>query len=178
CGHFCVGPGLPHTSRSVGHIPPVRAPGSKPSGVAGSTFFLSPGANPDAWAKNLQEQDFELLCPDGTRKPVADAQNCYLARGPNHAVVSREDKAACVKKVLHNQQVEYGRSVTDCSRKFCLFQSETKDLLFRDDTVCLAKLPDKTTYEKYLGAEYVEAVGNLKKCSTSRLLEACTFHKV
>ncbi|XP_062970143.1 serotransferrin-like [Cynocephalus volans] len=136
------------------------------------------GANPDAWAKDLQETDFDLLCPDGTRKPVAEAHSCYLARGPNHAVVSREDKAACVKKVLHNQQVEYGSNVTDCSRKFCLFQSETKDLLFRDDTVCLAKLPDKTTYEKYLGAQYVEAVGNLKKCSTSRLLEACTFHKV
>lgn len=48
-----------------------------------------------------------------------------------------------------------------------MFQSKTKDLLFRDDTKCLANLQDKTTYESYLGAEYVTAVSNLKQCSTS-----------
>ncbi|KAM4864019.1 serotransferrin-like [Urocitellus parryii] len=135
------------------------------------------GANPEEWAKNLKEKDFELLCPDGTRKPVSEAMNCHLARAPNHAVVSRKDKAACVHGVLSEQVDKYGSHVSDCSKKFCLFSSETKDLLFRDDTKCLVKLPDDTTYEKYLGAEYVTAVGNLRKCSTSRLLEACTFHK-
>uniref|UniRef100_A0A8C5ZY01 Serotransferrin-like n=1 Tax=Marmota marmota marmota TaxID=9994 RepID=A0A8C5ZY01_MARMA len=135
------------------------------------------GKNPDEWAKNLKEEDFELLCPDGTRKPVSEAKNCHLARAPNHAVVSRKDKAACVREVLRSQVAEFGSHVSDCSNKFCLFSSETKDLLFRDDTKCLVRLTDDTTYEKYLGAEYVTAVGNLRKCSTSRLLEACTFHK-
>ncbi|XP_047419393.1 serotransferrin-like [Sciurus carolinensis] len=136
------------------------------------------GRNPEAWAKNLKESDFELLCPDGTRKAVSEAKNCHLARAPNHAVVSRKDKAACVSKLLLGQEGEFGAQVSDCSKKFCLFSSETRDLLFRDDTKCLVKLPDDTTYEKYLGAEYVTAVRNVKKCSTSELLEACTFHKL
>uniref|UniRef100_I3MYZ6 Transferrin n=1 Tax=Ictidomys tridecemlineatus TaxID=43179 RepID=I3MYZ6_ICTTR len=135
------------------------------------------GKNPEEWAKNLKEEDFELLCLDGTRKPVSEAKNCHLARAPNHAVVSRKDKAACVREVLRSQVMKYGSHVSDCSSEFCLFSSETKDLLFRDDTKCLVRLPDDTTYEKYLGAEYITAVGNLRKCSTSRLLEACTFHK-
>ncbi|KAK2090337.1 hypothetical protein P7K49_031593 [Saguinus oedipus] len=124
--------------------------------------------NPEAWAKKLNKDDFELLCLDGSRKSVDKFESCHLARAPNHAVVTRKDKAECVQQVLLDQQKIFGRSVPDCSSYFCMFRSETKDLLFRDDTVCLAKLHDKNTYEKYLGEEYVKAVGNLRKCSTSR----------
>ncbi|XP_054585858.1 serotransferrin-like [Eptesicus fuscus] len=135
------------------------------------------GKNTDEWAKNLKQEDFKLLCTDGTRKPVTEAENCYLARSPNHGVVSRQDKAACVRQVLVEQQAQFGKNGNDCLGDFCLFKSKTKDLLFRDDTKCLAELQERTTYESYLGAEYVKAVGNLKQCSTSKLLEACTFHK-
>uniref|UniRef100_A0A671FX22 Serotransferrin n=1 Tax=Rhinolophus ferrumequinum TaxID=59479 RepID=A0A671FX22_RHIFE len=133
------------------------------------------GKNTDDWAKNLKEEDFELLCTDGTRKSVSQAETCHLARAPNHGVVAREDKAACVRQMLLNQQEEFGKNGTVCLGDFCMFQSKTKDLLFRDDTKCLANLQDKTTYESYLGAEYVTAVSNLKQCSTSKLLEVCTF---
>ncbi|XP_012376646.2 serotransferrin isoform X1 [Dasypus novemcinctus] len=135
------------------------------------------GRNPDDWAKNLKLEDFQLLCLDGSRKPVTEAATCHLAKVPNHAVVSRHDKAACVQQLLMNQQAEFGKTDSQCHGKFCLFQSETKDLLFRDDTQCLAKIPDKTTSDQYLGVEYVTAVSNLKECSKSQLLEACTFHK-
>nr|AJA37268.1 transferrin [Plecturocebus moloch] len=131
------------------------------------------GKNPEAWAKGLNPDDFELLCLDGSREPVGKFANCHLARAPNHAVVTRKDKSGCVRQVLLNQQKMFGRR----SSHFSMFRSETKDLLFRDDTVCLAELRDKNTYEKYLGEEYVKAVGNLRKCSTSPLLEACTFHR-
>lgn len=63
-------------------------------------------------------------------------------------------------------QAQFGRHVTDCSSSFCMFKSNTKDLLFRDDTQCLARV-GKTTYESYLGADYITAVANLRKCSTS-----------
>uniref|UniRef100_A0A8C0ZZE5 Transferrin-like domain-containing protein n=1 Tax=Castor canadensis TaxID=51338 RepID=A0A8C0ZZE5_CASCN len=135
------------------------------------------GKNPEPWAKDLKEEDFKLLCLDGTRKPVSEAANCHLARAPNHAVVSRKDKAACVKQLLFNQQTEFGSHVSDCSSKFCMFHSKTKDLLFRDDTKCLVKLPDGITHEEYLGDEFSKASGGIRKCSTSRLLEACNFHR-
>lgn len=66
---------------------------------------LSPGKNNEDWAKNLKMGDFKLLCPDGTRKDVEEYDNCYLARAPNHAVVSRKDMAACVSETLIEQQV-------------------------------------------------------------------------
>ncbi|XP_037700583.1 serotransferrin-like isoform X1 [Choloepus didactylus] len=135
------------------------------------------GHNPDDWAKDLKSEDYRLLCLDGTQKPVSEAGSCHLAQAPNHAVVSRQDKATCVQNVLRKQQEAFGKTGSNCPSKFCLFRSETKDLLFRDDTQCLAVIPPETTYEKYLGEEYVAAVANLRQCSTSRLLEACTFHR-
>ncbi|KAM6169274.1 lactotransferrin [Rhynchocyon petersi] len=133
------------------------------------------GKNSEAWAKDLKLDDFELLCLDGTRKPVSEAQSCHLAVAPSHAVVSRKDRAAYVEKVLLQQQALFGRSGSECPRKFCMFQSESKNLLFNDNTECLAKLLGKTTYEKHLGSAYVTAVANLKKCESSPLLDACAF---
>uniref|UniRef100_A0A8C8ZCE1 Lactotransferrin n=1 Tax=Prolemur simus TaxID=1328070 RepID=A0A8C8ZCE1_PROSS len=133
------------------------------------------GKNTEAWAKDLKLEDFELLCLDGTRKPVTEAQSCHLAVAPNHAVVSRKDKVERLQEVLFKQQALFGKGGSDCPGEFCLFQSETKNLLFNDNTECLAKLQGKTTYEKYLGPQYVTATAKLRRCSTSALLEACAF---
>ncbi|XP_036122827.1 inhibitor of carbonic anhydrase-like [Molossus molossus] len=133
------------------------------------------GKNPEDWAKDLKQKDFELLCLDDTRKPVTEAQNCHLARVPNHAVVSREDKANFVRRMLFNQQELYGRNGFEYMM-FQLFKSSTKDLLFSDNTECLANLQDKTTYQKYLGPEYLAAIANVRRCLPSGLLDACTFH--
>ncbi|TEA36407.1 hypothetical protein DBR06_SOUSAS16310024, partial [Sousa chinensis] len=132
-----------------------------------STSSLFPGKNPEAWAKDLKQEDFQLLCLDGTRKPVTEAQSCHLAIAPSHAVVSRKDKADFVRRMLFNQQAQFGKNGNNCPSSFCLFDSENKDLLFRSDTKCLAALPNATTYETYLGTEYVTAVANLRQCSTS-----------
>ncbi|XP_054450510.1 lactotransferrin [Pteronotus mesoamericanus] len=150
---------------------------------AGDVAFVKPatvlantdGRGTETWAKNLKLQDFELLCLDGTRKPVTEADTCYLARAPSHGVVSRKDKVQYLEQVLLDQQSKFGRNGSDCPGRFCLFQSETKNLLFNDNTECLAKLQGKTTYEKYLGSDYVSVVANLQQCSTSPLLEACAF---
>ncbi|XP_003476935.2 lactotransferrin [Cavia porcellus] len=133
------------------------------------------GKNTESWAQNLKLEDFQLLCLDGTRKPVTEARSCHLAMAPNHAVVSRKDKAKLLEEVLLNQQTRFGRNGSRCPGEFCLFQSETKNLLFNDNTECLARLHGKTTYEEYLGREYLAAITNLKRCSPSPLLEACDF---
>ncbi|XP_059519886.1 inhibitor of carbonic anhydrase-like isoform X1 [Myotis daubentonii] len=133
------------------------------------------GKNPEDWAKDLKQKDFELLCLDGTRKPVTEAQNCHLGIVPNHAVVSRKDKADSVRRMLFNQQELFGRNGFEYMM-FQLFRSSTKDLLFSDDTECLANLQDKTTYQKYLGPEYLTAIANVRQCLPSELLNACTFH--
>ncbi|XP_036999766.2 inhibitor of carbonic anhydrase-like [Artibeus jamaicensis] len=134
------------------------------------------GKNHEDWAKDLKQKDFELLCLDGTRKPVTEAQNCHLAIVPNHAVVSRKDNADFVRRMLFNQQELFGRNGFQYMM-FQLFESSTKDLLFSDDTECLANLQDKTTYQKYLGPEYLRAIANVRQCVPSELLDTCTFHR-
>lgn len=133
------------------------------------------GKNSEPWARDLKLEDFQLLCLDGTQKPVTEARSCRLAVAPNHAVVSRKEKAEILERVLLEQQARFGKNGSRCPGEFCLFQSETKNLLFNDNTECLARLHGKTTYESYLGREYVTATANVKRCSTSPLLEACAF---
>ncbi|XP_062070603.1 inhibitor of carbonic anhydrase-like isoform X2 [Lepus europaeus] len=133
------------------------------------------GRNPEAWAKDLKLEDFELLCLNGTRKPVTEAHSCHLGIVPNHAVVSRKEKADFVRRILFNQQELFGRDGFEY-RMFQLFGSSSKDLLFSDDAECLANLQNKTTYEKHLGPEYLTAIADMKQCLTSKLLDACTLH--
>ncbi|XP_038288310.1 inhibitor of carbonic anhydrase isoform X1 [Canis lupus familiaris] len=140
-----------------------------------TVFQNTEGKNPEAWAKDLKQEDFELLCLDGTRRPVTEAHRCHLAIVPNHAVVSRKDKAASVRRMLFNQQELFGRNGFEY-RMFQMFQSSSKDLLFSDDTACLANLQDGTTYRKYLGPEYLKALDNMGQCLHSELQDACTFH--
>ncbi|XP_042638357.1 lactotransferrin [Orycteropus afer afer] len=64
------------------------------------------GKNSEAWAKDLKLEDFELLCLDGTRRPVTEAWNCHLSVAPSHGVVSRKEKAAYLEKVLLQQPMK------------------------------------------------------------------------
>lgn len=50
---------------------------------------------------------------------------------------------------------------------FQLFDSSAKDLLFSDDTECLSNLQNKTTYETYLGPQYLTLMGNFRQCLSS-----------
>lgn len=60
------------------------------------------------------------------------------------------------------------------NQRFKMFQSDTKDLLFKDNTKCLIKVPEGTTYQDYLGKEYFDSVSSLNKCNPSG---NCNEHK-
>ncbi|XP_072469736.1 lactotransferrin-like [Notamacropus eugenii] len=135
----------------------------------------SDGKSTESWAENLKSKDFRLLCLDGNQKEVEKASECHLAKAPNHAVISRRDKADLVRQVLLDQQSQYGTYGTD--RETFTLLPKTKNLLFKDNTECLARLPNNINYEQFLGQEYVTAVGSLKKCSSSSVLPVCEFHK-
>ncbi|XP_049633307.1 lactotransferrin [Suncus etruscus] len=133
------------------------------------------GKNNETWARNVKLTDFELLCLNGNRKPVTDGQDCHLAMAPGHAVVSRADRAHFVRQVLLQQQTQFGKNGKECPETFCLFQSKSKNLLFNDNTDCLAKLKDNETYETHLGPRYISAIAKLRQCSPSELLQTCAF---
>lgn len=69
----------------------------------------------------------------------------------------------CVCLSIYLTQELFGRDGFEY-RMFQMFQSSTRDLLFSDDTACLANLQDKTTYRKYLGPEYLKAIANMGQC--------------
>ncbi len=68
--------------------------------------------NPNYWARNLRELDFELLCPDGRRQNVANWTNCYLGRVPSNVVVTAsyttENQRMNMWRLLKHGQVYYG----------------------------------------------------------------------
>ncbi|KAM5165098.1 serotransferrin-B-like [Mantella aurantiaca] len=142
-----------------------------------TVFENTEGRNPATWAKKLKPNDFELLCPDGSRAPVTDYKSCNLAEVPAHAVVTRPDKRSSVVRIITKQQALFGPSGSQ-RQNFQLFGSrEGKDLLFKDSTQCLLEVDQKTTVEDFLGKSYHSAVSTLNKCSTtSELLSACSYH--
>ncbi|MCJ0374990.1 hypothetical protein J0W42_19825, partial [Clostridioides difficile] len=132
------------------------------------------GSNKDDWAKGLTRDDFELLCTNGKRANTMDYKTCHLAKVPTHAVVARPEKANKIRELLEGQEKLFGLHGTEKER-FMMFQSQTKDLLFKDLTKCLVKLRQGITYKEFLGDEYYASVASLNTCNPSDLLQVCTF---
>uniref|UniRef100_A0A8C0FD18 Ovotransferrin n=1 Tax=Bubo bubo TaxID=30461 RepID=A0A8C0FD18_BUBBB len=132
------------------------------------------GKNKEDWAKNLKMDQFELLCTDGRRANVMDYHRCHLAKVPTHAVIARPEKAKKVRELLEKQEKLFGTKGVE-KDKFKMFESETKDLLFKDLTKCLVKLRSGITYKEFLGEEYYASVASLNTCNPSDLLQVCTF---
>nr|XP_028586748.1 serotransferrin [Podarcis muralis] len=132
------------------------------------------GENKPAWVRNKVASDFELLRPNGDRCPVQDYERCGLATVPTHGVVAAPGKADTVRRVLLEQQGFFGNGGSR-EGDFQMFQSETKDSLFKDGTQCLVSTKEKTV-AAYLGEQYLAAIGGFKKFAPSELLKVCNFH--
>ncbi|KAF6732093.1 Serotransferrin [Oryzias melastigma] len=107
---------------------------------------------------NHQEKSkYELLCRDNTRAPIDDYKKCHLAKVPAHAVVTRKDP----------QLAELIWTSVNSVQNFNLFSSEAyapaKNLMFKDSTQRLVKLPPNTDSFLYLGAQYMSTIRSLKK---------------
>ncbi|NXV51890.1 TRFE protein, partial [Uria aalge] len=124
------------------------------------------GKNKEDWAKDLKMDEFVLLCPDGRRANIMDYSTCHLAKVPTHAVVAPPKKAKKVSEMLQRQEKLFGTKGIEKDR-FKLFESKTKDLLFKDLTKCLVKLRDGITYKEFLGDQYYASVASLNTCNPS-----------
>ncbi|NXV30212.1 TRFE protein, partial [Rissa tridactyla] len=124
------------------------------------------GKNKEDWAKDLKMDQFVLLCPDGRRANIMDYRTCHLAKVPTHAVVAPPKKAKKVSEMLQTQVKRFGPKGIEEDR-FKLFESKTKDLLFKDLTKCLVKLRDGITYKEFLGDQYYASVASLNTCNPS-----------
>ncbi|XP_018392725.1 PREDICTED: melanotransferrin [Cyphomyrmex costatus] len=124
------------------------------------------GKRKEFWARNTFTKDFELLCPDGTRRPTTDYMNCNLGKVAANAIVTRggyygynqTQINAYINLFIYAQQF-YGRKEPD-EFSFSMYYSRPpySDLIFQDATQQLVVIPsDKREYSKYLGPDFMRA---------------------
>jgi len=124
------------------------------------------GKRREFWARNTFTKDFELLCPDGTRRPTMDYENCNLGKVVANAIVMRgSDYAdnetqinAYINLLVYAQQF-YGRKEQN-EFSFGMYYSPPpySDLIFQDATQKLLVIPpEKREYSAYLGQDFMRA---------------------
>ncbi|XP_077435381.1 serotransferrin-like [Vanacampus margaritifer] len=144
---------------------------------SGAFQCLVENAGDVAFVKHLtvpdnMKADYELLCMDNTSAPIDKYEECHLARVPAHAVVTRQDPqlAECIWNNLTTVQ------------GFDLFSSEAyapaKNLLFKDSTEKLVRLPANVSSFLYLGASYLGIVRSLNKEVTAAGSNSITWCSV
>ncbi|XP_029308597.1 LOW QUALITY PROTEIN: transferrin-a [Cottoperca gobio] len=137
----------------------------------------SDGNGQATWSRNVNSNDYELICPGKAAVPVNQFTSCNLALVPAHAVVTRPEIHHEVVRILKEQQIKFGSNGTDST--FRMFNSDSgKNLLFKDSTKCLQEVAAGTSYNSFLGPDYMNAMDSLRKCNTSTpdLEKSCTFH--
>ena len=50
------------------------------------------GRNVDQWARPLRAIDFELLCKNGTRKPIEAYKSCHMLKVPARLVMTSSER--------------------------------------------------------------------------------------
>uniref|UniRef100_A0ABM5G4F8 Melanotransferrin isoform X1 n=1 Tax=Pogona vitticeps TaxID=103695 RepID=A0ABM5G4F8_9SAUR len=127
------------------------------------------GPAASSWAEGFQQQDFQLLCRDGSRAAATAWRTCHLARVPAHAVVARADTdGALLFQLLDQGQQRFDGE----DSPFQMFDSTAyggKNLLFKDATTELVPIMEQA-YQAWLGDEYLHAMRGLD-CDPARLPE-------
>ncbi|XP_053985939.1 melanotransferrin [Hylaeus volcanicus] len=124
------------------------------------------GKRRETWARNTFTKDFELLCPDGTRRPTTDYMHCNLGKVAANAIVTRggyygyneTQINAYINLFIYAQQF-YGRKEQD-EFSFSMFYSQPpySDLIFQDATQQLVVIPaEKREFSAYLGPDFMRA---------------------
>ncbi|KAH8296790.1 hypothetical protein KR054_011358 [Drosophila jambulina] len=123
------------------------------------------GKRKEWWARNALNDDFELLCTDGTRAEINEYKRCNLGKVKANAVVTRGGPSynetqlnAYINLLTYAQQL-YGRKDVDAF-SFSMFSSPIGqyDLIFQDATRQLQVIPaNKRTYDSYLGSDFMRA---------------------
>ncbi|KAJ3640628.1 hypothetical protein Zmor_027180 [Zophobas morio] len=121
------------------------------------------GKNTESWAVNLKSGDYELLCPDGGRKPVDQYQSCNLAHAPPHMVVTSRSKSDSEVDEIRNLLVSTSSEYTSRPDLFKLFGSfkGKKDLLFKDSATGLISITGESEIQK----EYSKVIAVVNGCA-------------
>ncbi|XP_009989960.1 PREDICTED: melanotransferrin-like [Tauraco erythrolophus] len=114
-------------------------------------------------ATESEQQEYELLCPDGTTAELTEYSTCNLGQGPGRGVITRHNFQKITNKFLTMIQRLFGRRGKERAR-FELFTSAPfggKNLLFRDATQHLQLLEEQLEIAYVLGLDYVALLKGL-----------------
>ncbi|XP_047645374.1 melanotransferrin isoform X2 [Phacochoerus africanus] len=134
-----------------------------------TVFDNTNGHNSEPWAAVLMSEDYELLCPNGARAEVTQFAACNLAQIPSQAVMVRPDtNIFTVYGLLDKAQDLFGDDHN--KNGFKMFDSSNyhgQDLLFKDATIRVVPVGERTTYRDWLGPDYVAALEGMlsQQCS-------------
>ncbi|XP_034950389.1 melanotransferrin [Chelonus insularis] len=131
-----------------------------------TVFEITDGKRKETWARNTFTKDFQLLCPDGTRKATYQYRDCNLGKVKANAIVARGNYEgyneteinAYINLFIYAQQF-YGRKETD-EFSFSMFYSNPPytDLIFQDAAQQLVVIPpEEREYSRYLGSDFMRA---------------------
>ncbi|XP_070609279.1 serotransferrin [Erythrolamprus reginae] len=137
------------------------------AGYSGAYQCLKSGAGHVAFVNDAvlladsaeERSNYELVCRDGTKRPVEEYKDCHLARVSAHAVVSRND--ALIANIW--KFFSYALENKEKCQLFTSTQESGKDLLFKDSAAGLVQVPARADAELYLGPKYCAAIQSLKK---------------
>ncbi|NXU60140.1 TRFE2 protein, partial [Horornis vulcanius] len=114
-------------------------------------------------ATESEQQEYELLCPDGSTAELTQYSSCNLGKGPGRGIVTRNNFQRITNKFLSMIQRLFGRKGKERAR-FELFSSAPfggKNLLFRDATQHLQLLEEQLEIAYVLGLDYVALLKGL-----------------
>ncbi|NXK96672.1 TRFE2 protein, partial [Formicarius rufipectus] len=110
-----------------------------------------------------EQQEYELLCPDGSTAELSQYSTCNLGKGPGRGIVTRSNFHKITNKFLSMIQRLFGRKGKERAR-FELFTSAPfggKNLLFRDATQHLQLFEEQLEIAYVLGLDYVSLLKGL-----------------
>ncbi|NWI48832.1 TRFEB protein, partial [Calyptomena viridis] len=110
-----------------------------------------------------EQQEYELLCPDGSTAELTEYSTCNLGKGPGRGIVTRNNFQKITNKFLSMIQRLFGPKGKERTR-FELFTSAPfggKNLLFQDATQHLQLLEEQLEIAYVLGLDYVALLKGL-----------------
>nr|BBE27867.1 transferrin [Locusta migratoria] len=123
------------------------------------------GHNSEAWARDLKSSDYELLCPDGGRKPLDQFESCNLAAVPGHLVVTSKTKNEHELEAIRQALLAAANLYSNRPDLFRLFgpYEGKHDLLFKDSATGL-----KPVYEESQALrDYEQVLTSTRSCETA-----------
>lgn len=121
---------------------------------------------------DLADQNFELLCLNGSRSSVIDYENCYWLKIPSKVIVvskkytSIEDRRKITQLLIDGQKFFGGRK----PNTFSIFATDDDPTtLFSDSTTELTPVWPEDPIEKVLGDDYVAVYSKTLDCSKSTI---------